>query len=379
MALRRRRQRDADPAGAGGMMAGLVMRQFVTAADLPEAYGTAFDACEKVALDQGLHWYRNLNKTVFADGSVRFIVAERDGLPLAILPLRLATGTDGRREVVALGNYYTWLYGPVADGAATARVYADMLVWLRRALAPVDVLYLAPMDPAAASFAALEGGLRVAGWKPFRYFCFGNWYLDVAGRNWTDYLQSRGSELRNTLRRKGNKFIGDGGTLEIVTDGAAVEETLAAYQSIYAASWKNQEPHPEFIPGLVRTAAAEGWLRLGIARLAGVPVAAQIWLVAHGTANIYKLAYDESYSAYSAGTLLTAHLMRHVMDVDHVTTVDFLSGDDTYKPTWMSGRRERWGIVAYNPRTIKGLSGLIHELAGRSAKSLLARVRRRQA
>ncbi len=34
-----------------------------------------------------------------------------------------------------------------------------------------------------------------------------------------------------------------------------------------------------------------------------------------------------------------------------VLDVDYLTGDDPYKKDWMTHRRERWGITAFNPRT----------------------------
>ena len=86
--------------------------------------------------------------------------------------------------------------------------------------------------------------------------------------------------------------------------------------------------------------------------------------MANGRAEIFKVAYDEAYKSHTAGTLLTAALMERVLDHDQVCEVDYLIGDDPYKKTWMSHRRERWGIAAYNPRTLVGLFGLARHLAG---------------
>ena len=53
------------------------------------------------------------------------------------------------------------------------------------------------------------------------------------------------------------------------------------------------------------------------------------------------------------------------LDHDAVKEVDFLIGDDAYKRDWMTHRRERWGIEAYDPFTLGGLLGLSKELIGR--------------
>ena len=111
-------------------------------------------------------------------------------------------------------------------------------------------------------------------------------------------------------------------------------------------------------------------LRLGIAWLQGRPIAAPLWIVVQDKASIYKVAYHEDFSAYSPGTVLTAHLMQHVIDRDHVKEVDFLTGDDKHKQIWMSHRRERWGIVAYNPRTLIGFALLLKEVLARTTKTL---------
>lgn len=343
--------------------------------ELPLECRACFDTAESLALDLGQPWHRNLVATVFADAAVRFIVAEKDNQPQAMLPVYFDSALPGRqREVAALSNYYSWLYAPLGPVQSSA-VFAAMFAWLRTTYPKLDTIRLLPMDPDAASFVALEEALKFAGWRSFRFFSFGNWYLELQGQNWARYLASRSGEVRSTIKRKAKKFEARAGTLEIVSSKEGWDEALAAYQQVYAASWKQAEPYVDFIPGLVRTAAEQGWLRLGVARLDGQPIAAQIWLVAHGTANIYKLAYDERYASHSAGTLLTARLMQHVIEQDQVAGVDFLCGDDAYKPQWMSARRERWGLVAYNSGTVRGALLGVRERVGRCLKGPLPRNR----
>jgi CelD/BcsL family acetyltransferase involved in cellulose biosynthesis len=144
-----------------------------------------------------------------------------------------------------------------------------------------------------------------------------------------------------------------------------VQRGLDAYWKVYRTSWKQDEPFPDFINGLVRWCACHGKLRLGILSLRGEPVAAQIWLVHQGRAEIFKVAYDEAHKAVSPGSVLTAALLEQVIDRDQVHEVDFLVGDDAYKRTWMSHRRERWGLVAFDPLQPKGAWGLARMSLGR--------------
>jgi hypothetical protein len=46
----------------------------------------------------------------------------------------------------------------------------------------------------------------------------------------------------------------------------------------------------------------------------------------------------------SAGSVLTQALIQHAMDVDRVTEVDYLTGDDAYRADWMALRRKRVGL-----------------------------------
>ena len=329
-------------------------------------------AAERGDVEAGPDWYENLIATVFpGDPGIRFYALRDGARVLALLPLR---ATGGRLH--ALANFYTTLYQPLlADGVTPAQL-VPLLAAVVAEFPRAATLTLAPMDPQSDSYRQLLVALRLLRWAPYEYFAFGNWSLPVSG-DWATYLGTRQGTLRSTIKRMGKKFGGAGGTLEIITDPAQMARGVAAYETVYAASWKQPEPFPAFMPGLLRNCAARGMLRLGLAWLDGQPVAAQMWIVSHGRAAIYKVAYHESYKQYAPGTLLTALLMAQVMDVDHVTEVDYLIGDDPYKKVWMSQRRERWGIVAYNPRTLRGLAGLAREALGRALKPVRGWLRQR--
>lgn len=333
-------------------------------AALPPDARALFDRAATVYPEFAAGWFANLQRSVFTDDpGVRYYVAIRAGRPVAILPVCLARYGRARR-VEALANYYTSLYSPILAPEATELDLAALLQAASREHGGAHEMRFASMDSASRSYTATFAALRSLGWVPFRYFCFGNWYLDVTS-DWKTYLEQRPGELRSTLKRKGKKFAAAGGTLEIIYDLAQAEAAITDFNHVYARSWKKPEPYPDFIPGLIRWLAEQGWLRLGIARLNGQAIAAQVWIVNAGRANIFKLAYDNDYSGYAPGTLLTAHMMQHVIDVDRVREVDYLIGDDSYKRDWMNKRRERWGIAAHAPFKAKGKLGIVIESIGR--------------
>lgn len=343
--------------------------------DLPAQAVSLFDAGEHESFNFSADWFRLLSATSLQRHQTpRLYQAEAEDGVQVILPLLFSASSRRITAVSGLTNFYTTQYRPLlapeADVDALTAVLRQVLKDTKAASLRFDA-----MDPEHPSFSMLFQALRQAGMIPFKFFGFGNWYLDAKNLSWETYLKQLPGKHRNTLKRLGKKFTEAGGGFKIVVDqDPDIEQAIQAYQAVYAVSWKVPEPFPDFIPGFIKMCAQRGWLRLGLAYMHDQPVAAQFWIVMHGKACIYKVSYDEKYSEFSPGSLLTGQMMRHVIEVDQVQEVDYLIGDDAYKKIWMSHRRERWGIVAYNPRTIKGLWGAVREILARSVKWLLKRV-----
>jgi len=340
--------------------------------ELPADALALMSRAEHRHVEFGADWHANLIDTVYARESqthqVRIHVLRRQGRVLAVLPTVAQAGAVGR-EVSGLSNFYTAIYAPALEDDLEADDLLPLTRALRRGGAGAAVYRFSPMDPASREFALLKRALGMAGLRVHGYFNFGNWYEPVQ-LGWADYLKERSGQVRSTIKRNGKKFAAEGGRLEIVSGGDRLEIALAAYQAVYQQSWKVPEPYPDFVPGLIRLCARRGWLRLGLAWLGDKPVAAQIWIVANGRADIYKLAYDEAHKALAPGTLLTALLMEQALDVDHVQEIDYLIGDDPYKAAWMSQRRERFGLIAYDPLTLRGLLGLALQALGETWRKL---------
>jgi CelD/BcsL family acetyltransferase involved in cellulose biosynthesis len=355
--------------------------------DLPTGAQRLFEAAETQCFFCGLPWFRTFVRHALDAGDrlCVFSVGPEDerGTPQFLLPLLHRAQGSGfwrTRKLSALASYYTSLFGPIASGAISAQLTGALAQALAGASPSWDEIELRPLDLRSPEFGAMVEGMRNTGFVVQTFFCFGNWYLDVNGRNFEQYLSSLPPKLRNTLERKRKKLERSGrARIEIVQGGANLEAAIAAYSSVYRASWKKPEPYPEFVPQLMRACAASGSLRLGLVYVDGEPAAAQFWVTHNGTALIYKLAYDERFADLSAGTILTATLMQHAIDVDKVSEVDYLTGDDSYKKDWMSHRRERWGILAMNPHTVRGMLAIARHVGGRAVKRAVQSVVKRGA
>jgi hypothetical protein len=307
-------------------------------------------------------WLLNYIENVVGEDDRLLVVnghAQADG----ILLLQTLHASAHARSV---SNFYTSLYTPILGGACESLRSASTLV---RGLAEIRprlaTITLEPLDIASECTAQLAGALTSAGWYVRRYFRFGNLSLPCEGLDFVTYLATRDSQLRNTVQRKSKKFVG-ADALEIVTESSKVDAAMDEYEDIHSRSWKRPEPYPNFARGWAHACAQRGWLRLGIARLGGRAAAVQMWFVFDRRAYIFKLVYDEAQAKSSAGTVLTAHLVKHVLEVDKVREIDFLSGADAYKASWMSRRRDRIGLIACNLRSIAGLTRAAREFTSQT-------------
>jgi GNAT acetyltransferase-like protein len=243
----------------------------------------------------------------------------------------------------------------LADGLADPTHEARQLAFeLARHNASTDHVLLPGLDPSDPRFAAMLEGLWDAGFVARPYFGWGSWYEPVEARDFEAYRAARPSALKNTWRRKLGALEKSVPFAFHMFDGD-LNAFVAEYEAVYRRSWKRPEPFPDFIPALIRAVHREGALRGGILVADGKPIAVQFWIVWRGCATIYKLAYDQDWSKFSPGTLLTMRMIEQVLGCDRPRELSFGRGDDGYKKLWMSERRERWGIEAANPRTPRGL------------------------
>ena len=362
-AWRRVRQAQAQCRDAP-VRAGLTAQRLALNSPWPQDVSDLFAQAAVESIEISQPWYNNLAQTVFqAHPETALWVLRCNALAVAAIPVRVDP-MPGGRQLAALGNYYTAFYAPTLAADVTAAELAMLLHAMRRHYGNLGRLSFQPMDPQSIGHPKLLQALEMNGLLCFQYFRFGNWYLRNPG-SWDAYLAGRSGNLRSRAKRTSKRMSDAGGHTEIVTTVDALAPALAAYWQVYLASWKHEEGHPAFIDGLARWSAEHGHLRLGVYWLKDQPVAAQIWLVAHGKAEIFKVAYDEAHKALSPGTVLMTAMLKHTLDHDAVKEVDFLIGDDAYKRDWMTHRRERWGLEAYDPFTPGGLLGLSKELIGR--------------
>jgi hypothetical protein len=333
----------------------LIEKVELPAAAIAQSLISGFTDAEQQNPQHGLDWLQNLTQHALDDGDGAVIyIARTSPDNFVALPLKRHTGG---RKLEALSTFYTSAFAPTVVSSEPTALFCALFKHLRTK-EKITQLTLAPLEEESPVFDQLQQAFKDAGFAAVHsYFCFANWShpLPQLEEGYLAYLDTRPSRLRNTIKRKTKSFLKEGrGSMKMITDVAALPEAIAEFTKVYNNSWKREEPYPDFIPQLLHLAAKRGWLRLGIASYDGAPIAGQIWLVCDNSAYIFKLAYDEQFKTLSAGTVVTAFMMEHVIDQDRVERIDYLSGDDAYKRDWMSVRRERQGIAAYNPDSLSG-------------------------
>jgi hypothetical protein len=271
----------------------------------------------------------------------------------------LALTADGG-HITPLRNWYSFTWRQLApEGTAGDRLLETIARQLKTRGHRVT---LEPVPGEDGSADRLARAFRAAGWNVTQEPCDTNHILDVAGRSFAEYWDTRPGPLRTTLKRKAKKV-----ETQILT--SFDPQAWDAYETIYAASWKPAEDQPAMLRAFAQAEGDAGRLRLGIARAEGLAVAAQCWTVENGVAYIHKLAHLESHKPLSAGTTLSAALFQHVIDIDKVALVDFGTGDQGYKADWMEAVRPRFRIDCLDPAQPRAWPPLAKRMLRKLARS----------
>lgn len=314
-------------------------------------------------------WFRHFERSALADNErpVYLETHRADAAARIVLPMKARVHAEfpWPRILESMDNYYSCGYAPVCDTPPSKQDLDFLCSTARGVFDKYDVLRVAPIDRDGEFAGSIRRHFSGHGLATRWSLAFGNWFADVRGLDYPGYLKRVPSSFPATCEKRRASFVRRGvGELEIGRSPEGLERFIQAYESVYRSSWKVQEAHPRFIPGLIRLSAEQGWLRLGVAYVSGEPAAAQLWLVIDGRALIYKVAYDERFAKLSVGSILTCEMIRYVMEVDKVDELDFLSGDDAYKAKWMFARRERHAFWAYNIARPRGAASYARHLAG---------------
>ena len=338
---------------------------------LRESANELFAQAEKDSLFLSLPWFENLTAIALEDEQSIVLACVVDGKKvMAILPLLKSAGNAW----FSLKHRYTSLYSLLIFDSVHVEVQHQVLTCLSQGLSelPIDAFLLEPVSDNDNKLNDLQRVMETVGFSCERFFRHYNWIYRVHEQSYQDYIAARPSKLRNTISRKKRKLEREHGHDICIFTGDEVPQKMHDYYGVYNSSWKATEQYVDFLNAIVMSFSMQGWSRLAILYVKEKPIAAQLWFVLHGKANIFRLSYDEAWKQYSPGSILTGFLMEYVLDTDKVEEIDFLTGNDAYKQDWMSERRECFMLSCVKKEKQKNSFTLIAENLKSILKSILS-------
>lgn len=189
-------------------------------------------------------WFDLLAAHGFA-GEGRIDAVGSAGEAAAWLPLR----REKSGAVSGLANWYSFAIRPLYTGQG------DHMAALRdlfaRARAEAARLTLYPVPDAEKD--SIATAMRAAGWWVRAVPAGDRHWLDLTGLDHDGWWATRPGALRSTVQRKAKKNIV---AIEILT--AFDADAWAAYEHIYAASWKPEEGNPALLRAFAEEESARG-------------------------------------------------------------------------------------------------------------------------
>jgi len=373
-------------------MTGRQVLKFDSFERLPERYQDLLRDAGARNFFAGLGWFKNLAASAMeAGGALHIYGLEEEGRALAALVLRSPRSPQGSvlrgqelsaHALSSFTNFQTCEFAPAfAAGAGAPR---ELLTPIWRYVANErpswDLIEVNSLPIDDACFDGMCAALTNAGFAVRRFPHFGNRYETFDTTSYEHYLKQRDTSDRKQFQnyqRKRRRLEKESALRVRIIAGAItdIEQVAADYEQIHAASWKDVEAFEDFLPSLLREAASHSRLRMGVLYLNGTPVATEVGLLHDNRATMIKTAYDSRYREHSVGAIVMMDVIKHLIEVDRVREIDFGRDDQAYKKLWVPQQRERWAVVACNPRTARGLLALGRILSVQARRSLVARVK----
>jgi CelD/BcsL family acetyltransferase involved in cellulose biosynthesis len=312
---------------------------------------------------------------------------------LGFFPARIAERHYGVKLPVLAG--WTHPYGPMGTPLVEHDAAEPVIAaWLAHVAAnPVlPGLLLLPLIAEEGAFAAALGrSLRRAQMRSADFGHHRRAMLEP-GEDRAHYLeQTLSAHRRRELRRSVRRFADVGALLSTTAmEPAAIAAAMDDFLALEASGWKGEagtaasssDEMRGFFKSAVSALAAEGKVEIDRLLLDGRAVAAAIVLRSGAGAWYWKIAYDETFSHYAPGMLLTAALTEQLADDETIMHTDSCAAPDNTMLDAVWGERlalcDR--LIAVRPDAPFAqacrLEGL-RRAAVTTAKAVRARLRRR--
>lgn len=154
------------------------------------------------------------------------------------------------------------------------------------------------------------------------------------------FLATLGKSLRFDVRKLGKEPFASGNARISTATVDSVGDGLSILFEQHRKRWRKRGLPGVFFGRAARfhqqwahVASKNGWLRLQVLEVQGVPIGALYGMALGETTYFYQCGFDPAYSTMSPGTLLVGDTIRQAIEEGR-RTFDFLRGDEPYKRRW---------------------------------------------
>ncbi len=187
----------------------------------------------------------------------------------------------------------------------------------------------------------------------------GQWELPpapyLAGTDVEKALDQTNAKFRNSLRRK-RRRLEEEGEIQFKSTTKADRSELERFYQLERSGWKGRKGTAiacntltqQFYDEVARVAAEFGYLSLFALECGSRAVAMQFCLTYGRRCYLLKPAYDEQFSQYSPGHLITYEILRSA-DARGLTEYDFLPPQSEWKSRWAKAARGQSSCLIFRP------------------------------
>jgi hypothetical protein len=264
-------------------------------------------------------------------------------------------------------------YEPIAKpGARIEECVPRLFAFLEAELPRCDVLRFSPLHSGSPFARELMRTLSRARW-PRRVEALPSLrYLATDGRSHGEIMAGRPPSLRGRLEAAARGLLDTGrASFRLISDPEDVAGAWEDYCAIVGDErLELAGDAPEYIEGVMRVAAAGGALRMGFLDLDGAPASVQVWRLSNGNAHCLRVWTDLAKREPGLTELLTAHMTRLLIDDERARELHFAAFSESFAADWAPEASPRLELIAFNPRTGRGVRGAIRHLTVAALRAL---------
>lgn len=290
-------------------------------------------------------------------------VKDKNGNPHGIAPLMIDKSV-GFKVVKFIGtgrsDYLDFIIEDKTD--ETVEVFLAFLNENRKSW---DLIFLSDILSDNGSVDKISNAARAAGWGTGLRQYYSSPYIPINGNSWSDFLSSKSSNFRYSLKRK-EKFLEKSGLkLKIVriNSNDLDQQIFKDMVEIEKSSWKfdggnlnmQDEQAQEFFLNYLQNFAKKGWMNVWIGYLDEKPVAYLINFDYKEKIWFYNAGYHEQARRYGIGSILMHNAVKDAF-LRGKTEYDFMRGVEEYKERWTSMKRESFQLVLYK-KSVRSMLG----------------------